>query len=106
MKLLTRKSALIALQLLTAMGIITGMACGFCMLWEMSEIYVLEGRICTMSPENVLPVLRNEVEDLLEDGIEYGVAAGVSLSLSLLTSVAAAVLSCFVPSSCQDKDRT
>lgn len=106
MKLLTRKSALIALQALTAIGIIAGLACGFCLLWEMSEIYVLQGRLCTMSPENALPVLRDEVDDLLEDGIEYGVAAGVSLCLSLLTSVAAAVLACFVPSSCPDKDRS
>ena len=96
MTILTRKNTLIVLQLLTVSGIIVGLVAGCCLLWEMTDVYMLNGRIYTVPVEQQAAVWQHAVAELLDDGIEYGIVAAVSLGVSVLTGVAATVLACFI----------
>lgn len=96
MKLLTKKSALIVMLLLTLAGVLTALAAGACLLWEMKDVYMLDGVMYTMQPQEQLRVLLEVVDELADDGIECGVVAAVALTVSMLSSLVATVLACLI----------
>ncbi len=101
MKFLTKKNAALVLQLLTVAGILIGMGAGFCLLWEITDIYMLNGVLYTMQPEEQIRVLREAFDELRDDGIEYGLVAAAALAVSAISSMASFILTCLIKTSPQ-----
>lgn len=101
MKLLTKKNAALVLQLLTVGGILTGMGAGFCLLWEITDIAMLDGVLYTMQPDEQIRVLREAFDELEDDGIEYGLIAAAALVASAFSGAASFILTCFIKTSPQ-----
>ena len=101
MKLLTKKNAALVLQLLTVACVLIGMGAGFCLLWEITDIYMLDGVLYTMQPEEQIRVLREAFDELTDDGIEYGLVAAAALVVSAISGAASFILTCFIKASPQ-----
>lgn len=96
MKILTRKNILIALLVLTVVGILVGMVCGFCLLWELTDLYMFMGNMYTIPPDAQLAGLREEAHDVVDSSIEYGLVAAFALLAAFICGVAATVLAFFI----------
>lgn len=96
MKLLTKKNALLGLQILTVFGILVGLVAGLLIVNEMTDVYMLDGVLYTIQPEEQFEVLHNAVDELIDDSIVYSIIAAFALATSLITGVAAFILTCFI----------
>ena len=101
MNIMMRKTAWIALQLLTVLGVIVGLVAGCCLLWELTDVYMINGHIYTQPVEEQASVWQHAVAELVDDGFVYGLVAAVALGVSLLTGIAAAVMAFFIKPSSQ-----
>ena len=101
MKFLTKKNAVLVLQLLTVTGILIGIGAGVGLLWEITDIYMLNGVLYTMQPEEQIRVLREAFDELTDDGIEYGLVAAAALVVSAISGAASFILTCFIKASPQ-----
>ena len=99
MKFLTKKNAVLVLQLLTVTGILIGIGAGGGLLWEITDIYMLNGVLYTMQPEEQIRVLREAFDELTDDGIEYGLVAAAALLVSAISGAASFILTCFIKAS-------
>lgn len=105
MKLLTKKNASLVLQMLTVAGVLVGLGAVFCLLWEMTDIYMLNGVLYTMQPEEQIRVLREAFDELRDDGIEYGMVAGLALAVAAISGVASFIVTCLVKTAPQQPDK-
>ena len=96
MQLLTKKNALLGLQILTVFGILVGLVAGLLIVNEMTDIYMLDRVLYTMQTEEQFEVLHNAVDELIDDSIVYSIIAAFALATSLITGVAAFILTCFI----------
>lgn len=96
MKWLTRKRVSLLLQALSIAGVFVGMIAGFCLLWEITDIAMLDGILYTMQPDEQLRILHDAADQLVDDGIEYGLVAGAALLLSAISGTASFILTCFI----------
>lgn len=96
MQLLTKKNALLGLQILTVFGILVGLVAGLLIVNEMTDVYMLDGVLYTMQQEEQFEVLHNAVDELIDDSIVYSIIAAFALATSLITGVAAFILTCFI----------
>ena len=101
MKFLTKKNAVLVLQLLTVTGILIGIGAGVGLLWEITDIDMLNGVLYTMQPEEQIQVLREAFDELTDDGIEYGLVAAAALVVSAISGAASFILTCFIKASPQ-----
>ena len=101
MKFLTKKNAVLVLQVLTVTGILIGIGAGVGLLWEITDIYMLNGVLYTMQPEEQIRVLREAFDELTDDGIEYGLVAAAALVVSAISGAASFILTCFIKASPQ-----
>lgn len=98
-KFITKKNISQVLQLLTITGVLVGMSTGFCLLWEITDIDMLNGVLYTMQPDEQIRVLLEAFDELTDDGIEYGLVAGLALAVSAISGVASFILTCFIKTS-------
>ncbi len=96
MQLLTKKNALLGLQILTVVGILVGLVAGLLIVNEMTDVYMLDVFLYTMQQEEQFEVLHNAVDELIDDSIVYSIIAAFALATSLITGVAAFILTCFI----------
>lgn len=96
MKLVTKKNTVLALQLFTAFGILVGMGAGLLIINELTDVYMLNGILYTMSPEEQFKVLHDTVHEVIDDSLEYSIVAAVALAVSFITGTAAFILTCFI----------
>ncbi len=96
MQLLTKKNALLGLQILTVFGILVGLVAGLLIVNEMTDVYMLDGVLYTMQQEEQFEVMHNAVDELIDDSIVYSIIAAFALATSLITGVAAFILTCFI----------
>ena len=101
MKFLTKKNAVLVLQVLTVTGILIGIGAVVGLLWEITDIYMLNGILYTMQPEEQIRVLREAFDELTDDGIEYGLVAAAALVVSAISGAASFILTCFIKASPQ-----
>ena len=105
MKLLTKKNAALVLQLLTVAGVLIGMGAGFCLLWEITDIYMLDGVLYTMQPGERFKAMHDAVHELIDDSIVYCIVAAFALAISFITGVASFILTCFLKTSPEQSDK-
>lgn len=96
MNFFTKKRIAILLQVVTLVSILVALASGICLLWEMLDLYMLDGVLYSMQPDEQLLALHEEMDDMLEDGIVCGVVAGVAMGVSFITGLAATILTGFI----------
>ena len=96
MQLLTKKNALLGLQILTVFGILVGLVAGLLIVNEMTDVYMLDGVLYTMSQEEQFKAMHDAVDELIDDSIVYSIIAAFALATSLITGVAAFILTCFI----------
>ena len=73
-----------------------GLGAGFYLLWEITDIAMLDGVLYTMQPEEQLRVLLEAFDELEDDGIEYGLVAAAALPVSSISGVASFILTRFI----------
>ena len=96
----TYKYLSVTCQVLTLLGIATGLGTLCYMVWELGDLLMLENRLYSMTPDMQLPALLDVVDDVPEDVIEPAIVGGVSLVISMLTGLAGVILTCLT---CRDK---
>ncbi len=96
MNFFTKKRIAILLQVVTLVSILVALASGICLLMEMLDLYMLDGVLYSMQPDEQLLALHEEMDDMLEDGIVCGVVAGVAMVVSFITGLAATILTGFI----------
>ena len=96
MQLLTKKNVLLVLQMLTVAGILIGLVAGLLIVNEMTDVYMLDGVLYTMSQEEQFKAMHDAVDELVDDSIVYSIIAAFALATSLITGVAAFILTCFI----------
>ncbi len=96
----TYKYLSVTCQVLTLLGIATGLGALCYMVWELGDLLMLENRLYSMTPDMQLPALLDVVDDVPEDVIEPAIVGGVSLVISMLTGLAGVILTCLT---CRDK---
>lgn len=101
LKFITKKNISLVLQLLTIAGVLVGMVAGFCLLWEITDIAMLNGVLYTMQPDEQIRVLLEAYDELTDDGIECGLVAGMALAVSAISGPAAFILTCFIKTSAE-----
>ena len=90
----TYKYLSVTCQVLTLLGIATGLGALCYMVWELGDLLMLENRLYSMAPDMQLPALLDVVDDVPEDVIEPAIVGGVSLVISMLTGLAGVILTC------------
>ena len=105
MQLLTKKNALLGLQILTVFGILVGLVAGLLIVNEMTDVYMLDGVLYTMSQEVQFKAMHDAVDELIDDSIVYSIIAAFALATSLITGVASFILTCFLKTSPEQSDK-
>lgn len=96
MQLLTKKNVLLILQMLTVVGIFIGLFAGLFIVNEMTDVYMLDGVLYTMQPEEQFKAMHDEVHELIDDSIVYSIIAAFALATSFITGVASFIMTCFI----------
>ena len=99
MQLLTKKNALLGLQILTVFGILVGLVAGLLIVNEMTDVYMLDGVLYTMQPEEQFKAMHDAVDELIDDSIAYSIVAAFALATSFITGVASFIMTCFIKTS-------
>lgn len=98
MKLLTKKSVSLVLQMLTVAGVFVGMVAGLHIVKEMIDVYMLDC-VYTMQPEEQFKAMHDAVHELIDDSSAYSITAAFSLAASFITGVASFIFTCFIKTS-------
>lgn len=93
-KLVTLKRVQIACQGVALLGVLVGLGAIVCMVWELTDFFMLQGRLYTMLPEEQLAVLSEEALELPEEVIVPAIVGAVALLGSLLTGLSTLVMTC------------
>ena len=105
MQLLTKKNALLGLQILTVFGILVGLVAGLLIVNEMTDVYMLDGVLYTMQPGEQFKAMHDAVHELIDDSIVYCIVAAFALAISFITGAASFILTCFLKTSPEQSDK-
>lgn len=81
-------------QILTIAGAAAGLGALCYMVWELTDLFMLEGHLCSMTPDMQLSAQLEVVDDVQDDVIEPAIFGGVSLGISILTGLAGLIFTC------------
>ena len=81
-------------QILTIAGAAAGLGALCYMVWELTDLFMLEGHPFSKTPDMQLSALLEVVDDVQDDVIEPAIFGGVSLGMSILTGLAGLIFTC------------